>query len=178
MTMPILFVGHGSPMNAIENNAVHRAWRDIATRIPKPKAILCVSAHWEAHGVHAGASEKPETIHDFGGFPQALFDVHYPAAGSPALPRRAAELLKPEPAHFDETRGLDHGVWSALLAMYPDATIPVVQISLYMTKPSAFHYDLAGRLAPLRYESVLIMGSGNIVHNLQVFFTHGHCSTH
>ena len=176
MTLPTLFIGHGSPMNAIEDNSVRRSWQDIAARIPRPKAVLCISAHWETRGVHVTSADAPETIHDFGGFPQALFDAQYPAPGNPVLARRIAELLAPESVGMDETRGLDHGAWSVLMAMYPNADVPTVQLSLDMTQPPAFHYDLARRLSPLRDEDVLIMGSGNIVHNLRVFFSHGHMS--
>ncbi len=176
MTLPTLFVGHGSPMNAIEDSAVRRSWRDIAARIPRPKAVLCISAHWETQGVHVTSANAPKTIHDFGGFPQALFDVQYSAPGDPALARRIAGLVAPDPVGLDETRGLDHGVWAVLMAMYPNADVPTVQLSLDMTKPPAAHYSLAKHLAPLRDDGVLVMGSGNIVHNLRVFFSHGHMS--
>jgi 4,5-DOPA dioxygenase extradiol len=168
-TMPVVFVGHGSPMNAIEDNDFHRSWRDLAKRLPRPRAILCVSAHWETAGVAVTSVEHPPTIHDFGGFPPALFAVQYPAPGDPALARRAAALLAPEPVRLDTEWGLDHGAWSVLRAMYPAADIPVVQLSLDTARPGAFHDDLARRLAPLRDEGVLVMGSGNIVHNLRFF---------
>ena len=171
----MLFVGHGSPMNAIEDNAFRRAWGEIGARLPRPKSILCVSAHWETRGgVRLTASEAPETIHDFYGFPQALFDVRYPASGDPALARRAAGLLAASDARLDAApgldpaRGLDHGAWSFLLAMYPEADVPVVQLSLDTSRPGEFHHRLARALAPLRAEGVLIAGSGNIVHNLSV----------
>jgi 4,5-DOPA dioxygenase extradiol len=153
-------------MNAIEDNEFHRAWRALGPRLPRPRAVLCVSAHWETRGVYAGATASPETIHDFYGFPQALFDVQYRAPGDPALARRAAQLAG---AQQDADRGLDHGAWGVLIAMYPDASVPVVQLSLDTTQPGAFHYALAKKLAPLRDEGILIVGSGNIVHNLGVW---------
>ncbi len=166
MRMPALFLGHGSPMNAIEDNGFRRNWGALVKRLPRPKAVLCVSAHWETHGVHAGAAASPETIHDFYGFPQALFDVQYRAPGDPALARRAAELTG---ARLDPDRGLDHGAWGVLIAMYPDADVPVVQLSLDSAQPGPFHYALAKKLAPLRDEGILVIGSGNIVHNLAVW---------
>lgn len=165
MRMPALFVGHGSPMNAIEENEFHLGWRNIAARCPKPKAVLCVSAHWETPGVSVTAAERPETIHDFYGFPKALFDVQYPAPGDPELAARAAGLL---PASMDAARGLDHGTWSVLCAMYPDADVPVVQVSLDTQRPGPWHYALARELGGLREEGVLLLGSGNIVHNLRM----------
>lgn len=167
--MPIVFLGHGSPMNAIEDNDFRRSWQNLGKRLPRPKAILCVSAHWETRGVYVTASEHPETIHDFGGFPKALFAVRYPAPGSPALAHRVAELIDTARMHLDPERGLDHGAWSVLGPMYPEADIPVVQLSLAVLKPGAWHYDLAKALAPLRDEGVLIVGSGNIVHNLRMY---------
>jgi 4,5-DOPA dioxygenase extradiol len=164
--MPAVFVGHGSPMNAIEDNAFRRSWIALGARLPRPKAILCVSAHWETRGVALTASETPGTIHDFLGFPRALFDVRYPAPGDPALARRAAALLASAGAHLDPERGLDHGAWAVLLAMYPRADVPVVQLSLDSSREAAFHYRLGQALLPLRNEGVLIVGSGNIVHNL------------
>jgi len=166
MRMPALFLGHGSPMNAIEDNEFHRGWRALGQRLPRPRAVLCVSAHWETRGVYAGAADSPETIHDFHGFPKALFDVQYRAPGDPALARRAAELAG---AQQDPQRGLDHGAWGVLIAMYPDADVPVVQLSLDTSRPGAFHYALAKKLAPLRDEGILVVGSGNIVHNLGVW---------
>jgi 4,5-DOPA dioxygenase extradiol len=165
--MPVLFLGHGSPMNAIEDNAWRRGWEALGRRLPRPKAILCISAHWETQGVYVGSAEKPETIHDFRGFPKALFDVRYPAPGSPALAHRVAELVRTPRVHFDSHRGLDHGVWSVLQPMYPEADIPVVPLSLSSLQPGAWHYDLARQLDPLRDEGVLVVGSGNIVHNLR-----------
>ena len=166
--MPVLFLGHGSPMNAIEDNAWRRGWGEIGARLPRPKAILCVSAHWETAGAAAvSASPAPATIHDFGGFPQALFDVRYPAPGDPALAARVGALLAPDPVVQHPTRGLDHGAWSVLLPMYPDADVPVVQLSLDRSRPNAWHYEAGRRLAALRDEGVLIVGSGDIVHNLR-----------
>jgi 4,5-DOPA dioxygenase extradiol len=165
--MPVLFLGHGSPMNAIEDNAWRRGWAEAAAAMPRPKAILCISAHWETHGLAVSAGATPETIHDFYGFPQALFDVRYAAPGSPALAARTAELLAPLPVRLDVVRGLDHGAWSVLAPMYPQADIPVVQLSLDRDRSPADHYAIARALAPLRDEGVLIVGSGDIVHNLR-----------
>ena len=167
--MPALFVGHGSPMNALEDNAFTRGWQDVARHIGKPQAILCISAHWETRGVHVSAAERPETIHDFYGFPQALFDVRYPAPGSPALARKIAQLIKSTNVYTDSDYGLDHGTWSVLRIMYPDADVPTLQLSLDTTQPGAFHYRLARELGALRDAGVLILGSGNIVHNLREF---------
>jgi 4,5-DOPA dioxygenase extradiol len=167
--MPALFVGHGSPMNALEDNAFTRGWRDAAGRIDRPRAILCVSAHWETRGVAVGATAQPETIHDFYGFPQALFDVRYPAPGDPGLAERIAGLVKSTNVRLDHQYGLDHGTWSVLRVMYPDADVPVLQLSLDTTQPGDFHVRLAQELTPLREEGVLILGSGNIVHNLREF---------
>lgn len=167
-TMPVLFIGHGSPMNAIEHNAWSDAWRLIGAALPRPRAILCVSAHWETEGPQLTGSASPPTIHDFYGFPQALFDARYPAPGDPALAARVAELLGSE-AGIDPERGLDHGAWSVLLPMFPDADIPVVQLGIDTRRDGAWHYALARRLAPLRDEGVLILCSGNIVHNLRLF---------
>lgn len=165
MRMPALFLGHGSPMNAIEENEFSLGWRAAAARCPKPKAVLCVSAHWETPGVAATASERPETIHDFYGFPQQLFAVQYPAPGDAALAARV--VGKVPDALLDSIRGLDHGAWSVLRAMYPDAGVPVVQLSLDTQRPGPWHYALARELAGLREEGVLLLGSGNIVHNLR-----------
>lgn len=164
--MPALFVGHGSPMNAIDDNEFRRGWGDVARGLPRPVGVLCISAHWETRGVLLTASAQPPTIHDFYGFPRALFEVRYPAAGQPSLARRAAEIVTRAPIGFDPDRGLDHGCWSVLLAMYPKADVPVVQLSLDTTRPASFHYELAKELAPLREEGVLVLGSGNMVHNL------------
>jgi len=166
--MPTLFVGHGSPMNAVEDNGFRRGWADAARLFPRPRAVLCVSAHWETAGVFVTASDRPPTIHDFYGFPRALFDVGYPAPGDHSLARRTAELVHRTKVGLDAKRGLDHGCWSALLAMYPQADIPVLQLSLDSTRPASFHDALAKELAPLRDQGVLILGSGDIVHNLGV----------
>jgi 4,5-DOPA dioxygenase extradiol len=167
--MPVLFLGHGSPMNAIEDNAYRRSWAALGKRLRRPESILCISAHWETRGVYVTGSEHPDTIHDFNGFPRALFDVRYPAPGSPALARRVADLLDPVRVHIDAQRGLDHGAWGVLQPMFPEADIPVVQLSLSVLQPGAWHYDLARELAPLRDEGVLVVASGNIVHNLRLF---------
>ncbi len=166
MRMPALFLGHGSPMNAIEDNAFHRSWAELARRLPRPKAVLCISAHWETDGAYVTAARQPETIHDFGGFPKALFDVQYRAPGDAALARRAAGLVGAQP---DPNRGLDHGAWGVLIAMYPQADVPVVQLSMDTSQPGAFHYAQGRKLVPLRDEGILILGSGNIVHNLGVW---------
>lgn len=168
-SMPVLFAGHGSPMNAIEDNVFTRGWQTAAASMPKPKAILCISAHWETRGVGVCMAERPETIHDFGGFPQALFDVRYPAPGDPALAQRVAAMVRSTRVQTTPDWGLDHGAWSVLRIMYPQADVPVVQLSLDTAQPGTFHLHLARELAPLRDEGVLILGSGNIVHNLRLF---------
>ena len=165
--MPVLFVGHGSPMNAIEDNEFSKGWQEVSKKLPKPKAILCVSAHWETPGTLVTAMEKPRTIHDFGGFPRALYEVEYPAPGSPWLAAETKNIVKSIKIALDQTWGLDHGCWSVLRRMFPEANVPVVQMSLDYTQPAQYHYDLAKELAPLRQEEVLIIGSGNIVHNLR-----------
>ena len=164
--MPVLFLGHGSPMNAIEENEFVAGFRDQATKIPTPKAIICVSAHWFTRGTKVTAMEMPKTIHDFGGFPDALYQVQYPAPGDPALAKEAAQLLAPTQVDEDHHWGLDHGAWSVIKHMYPQANIPVIQMSIDYTKPASYHFDLAKRLAILREKGILIIGSGNIVHNL------------
>jgi len=164
--MPVLFLGHGSPMNAIEENEFVTGFRNIGKTIPTPKAILCISAHWYTRGTKVTAMEKPRTIHDFGGFPQELFDVQYPAAGNPALAKETAHILKPVFVEEDTNWGLDHGAWSVIKHLYPLADIPVIQMSIDYTKPASFHFELASKLNILRDKGILIIGSGNIVHNL------------
>ncbi|MBS0381224.1 MAG: 4,5-DOPA dioxygenase extradiol [Proteobacteria bacterium] len=170
LRMPVLFVGHGSPMNAIEDSAWRREWQRLGKTLPKPRAVLCVSAHWETRGVGITAASKPETIHDFYGFPPELFAVEYPAPGDPDLARDIAGGVGDDatPVHLDPQRGIDHGAWSVLCAMYPEAGVPVLQLSLDTRRPGAWHYALAQRLAFLRDEGVLVLGSGNIVHNLML----------
>jgi 4,5-DOPA dioxygenase extradiol len=165
--MPVLFVGHGSPMNAIEDNEFSRGWYAVGKALPKPKAILCVSAHWETWGTLVTAMENPKTIHDFGGFPSELYAARYPAPGSPWLAQEVKRLVRTVEVGLDADWGLDHGCWSILKQMYPEADIPVVQFSLDYTQPSLYHYNLAKELAPLRDQGVLILGSGNMVHNLR-----------
>ena len=165
--MPVLFVGHGNPMNAIEDNEFSRAWRELGLALPRPKAILCISAHWETRGTAVTAMERPRTIHDFGGFPRALYEAEYPAPGSPPLAGEIQKLVGNAHVSPDREWGLDHGCWSVLMHMYPEADIPVVQLSLDYTRPGAEHYELAKELAPLRRRGVLVAGSGNMVHNLR-----------
>ena len=164
--MPLLFLGHGNPMNAISENEFIAGFREIAKTIPKPKAIVCISAHWETDGTFVTAMEYPPTIHDFGGFPKALFDVQYPASGNPTLAEKIRALSKNQ-IQLDFTWGLDHGTWSVVKHLYPEADVPIVQISLDYKKSSQQHYDTIQSLASLRHEGILIVGSGNLVHNLQ-----------
>jgi 4,5-DOPA dioxygenase extradiol len=166
--MPALFIGHGSPMNAIEDTPYSHAWRSVGASLPRPKAILMISAHWMTPGVGVTAMAQPETIHDFGGFPPALHAVQYPAPGSPVLAQRVKDLLTPLPVTLDQSWGLDHGAWSILVHMFPEADIPVVQLSLDMNQDNRFHYELGKQLQALRDEGVLIMASGNVVHNLRL----------
>jgi 4,5-DOPA dioxygenase extradiol len=164
--MPLLFVGHGNPMNAIEDNDFTKNWQSLGKELPKPTAILCISAHWETRGTFVTAMEKPKTIHDFGGFPQALFDVEYPAPGNTSLADQIKNEIKKTEVKLDDEWGLDHGCWSVIKRMYPNADVPVLQLSLDYTKPAQWHYELAKELATLRNKGVLIVGSGNMVHNL------------
>jgi 4,5-DOPA dioxygenase extradiol len=171
--MPVLFVGHGSPMNAIEDNYAHRSWQALAARLTLPRAIVCVSAHWETPGVCVTAASSAPTIHDFYGFPKALFDVQYPATGAPKIAQRIAELLQAHtPVYLEPLRGLDHGAWGVLCVMYPQANVPVVQLSLDTRASGLEHYEIAKKLAPLRDEGVLVLASGNWVHNLRLFNFH------
>jgi 4,5-DOPA dioxygenase extradiol len=165
--MPVLFIGHGSPMNAIEDNEFTKGWKLITKKIPQPKAILCISAHWETKGTFVTAMNQPKTIHDFGGFPQALFDVQYPAPGSKWLADETKNTLTSTSIGLDEAWGFDHGSWSVLKQLYPAADVPVIQLSLDYTKDTQYHYDLAKQLNSLRKKGVLIIGSGNMVHNFQ-----------
>lgn len=164
--LPALFIGHGSPMVALEDSEVTRTWAAMARAIGKPSAILAISAHWLTRGTAVTAMPMPRTIHDFGAFPQALFDVRYPAPGDPALAMRVRELLAPLPVTVDQGWGLDHGTWSVLVHAYPDADVPVVQLGMDAAKSPAQHFAIGEALRPLRDEGVLILGTGNIVHNL------------
>lgn len=167
-TMPVLFMGHGSPMNAIEENEFVKGFRDCIAGIPKPNAILCISAHWETRGTQVTAMAFPKTIHDFGGFPKALFDVQYPAPGSPELAHDIKNLIHKTEIGMDTSWGLDHGAWSVIRNMYPKADIPVIQMSIDYNQTPQYHYDLSKELASLRRKGVLIIGSGNMVHNLRM----------
>ena len=167
--MPAIFVGHGNPMNIIRRNRWTEGWAALGASLPRPRAILSVSAHWFLPASMVTAMPHPRTIHDFGGFPEKLYEMRYPAPGDPALAARVLDLLAPIPVELDERWGLDHGTWSVLHHLFPEADIPVVQFSIDLTKPPSFHYKLGKLLAPLRREGVLLMGSGNIVHNLQTY---------
>ncbi|MEB5922039.1 4,5-DOPA-extradiol-dioxygenase [Franconibacter daqui] len=172
--MPALFLGHGSPMNVLEDNHYTRTWRGLGETLPRPKAIVVVSAHWYTRDTGVTAMEQPQTIHDFGGFPQALYDTHYPAPGSPELAQRVADLLAPTPVTLDrEAWGFDHGSWGVLIKMYPDADIPMVQLSIDSTKPPVWHYEQGRKLAKLRDEGIMLVASGNVVHNLRTARWHG-----
>jgi 4,5-DOPA dioxygenase extradiol len=167
--LPAIFFGHGNPMNALMKNAYTDGWRRIGQDTTRPRAILSISAHWFVPETGITISTSPRTIHDFGGFPRELYKVQYPAPGDPALARRVQQLLAPIPVTLDDAWGLDHGTWSVLTHVYPAADIPIVQLSIDETRPPAFHYDIGRRLAPLRAEGVLIVGSGNLVHNLHAY---------
>ena len=166
--MPVLFLGHGSPMNAIKENEFVAGFRKIGTEIIKPNAILCISAHWETRGTFVTAMQNPKTIHDFGGFAKELYDVQYPAPGSPELARQTKAIIKKTEVGLDDSWGLDHGAWSVLKHLYPNADVPIIQLSIDRYQNSAYHYELAKELKTLREKGVLIIGSGNMVHNLRM----------
>jgi 4,5-DOPA dioxygenase extradiol len=166
--MPVLFLGHGSPMNAIEENQFVAGFRNLAKTLPQPNAILCISAHWFTKGTKVTAMEMPRTIHDFGGFPKELFAVQYPAKGNPDLAIATKELLLPAEVELDHEWGLDHGAWSVIKHLYPEANVPVIQLSIDYSKSPQYHFELAQKLSALRHKGILIIGSGNIVHNLRL----------
>ena len=170
--MPAFFIGHGSPMNGIEDNEFSQSWANLGKTLPEPSAVLCISAHWLTDGTFVTAMEKPRTIHDFYGFPQALFNVQYPAPGNPALAQATADTVKKTNVVLDHEWGIDHGTWSVARKMYPEANIPVLQLSIDYAKPGNYHYELASELASLRKKGVLIIGSGNMVHNLRMLNWH------
>jgi len=167
--MPVVFFGHGNPMNALQSNEYTEAWKTLGETFPRPRAILMVSAHWYVPFTAVTAMKAPRTIHDFGGFPPELYQVAYPAPGDPDLAARVTELITPVPVQLDESWGLDHGTWSVLCHAYPAADVPVVQLSIDETQPPSVHYEIAQRLKPLREEGILIAGSGNLVHNLRTY---------
>ncbi len=166
--MPVLFVGHGSPMNGIEDNEFSRRWEQLGKEITQPRAVLCISAHWLTQGTHVTAMPHPKTIHDFGGFPEELYRVQYEAPGDPELARETAQLIRETQVGLDHDWGLDHGCWSVVRRMYPEATIPVLQLSIDYHRPASYHYEIAKELAVLRKKGVLVIGSGNMVHNLRM----------
>jgi 4,5-DOPA dioxygenase extradiol len=167
--LPALFIGHGNPLNALQANDWTRAWNALGSALPRPRAVLSISAHWYVAGTAVTAMPAPRTIHDFGGFPRELYEVRYPAPGDPSLARRVRELLGPLAVPADESWGLDHGTWSVLRHVFPDADVPVVQLSIDETRPPTFHYELGAKLRPLREEGILIVGSGDVVHNLHAY---------
>ena len=166
--MPVLFMGHGSPMNGIEENEFSEYWAKLAKEIPQPEAVLCISAHWLTRGTNVTAMPNPKTIHDFGGFPRQLYEVQYPAPGKPELAKEVSSIVQSTNVGLNHDWGLDHGTWTVVRHMYPEANIPVIQLSIDFYKPAAYHYKLAGEMASLRKKGVLIIGSGNMVHNLRM----------
>lgn len=166
--MPVLFIGHGSPMNGIEDNSFSRGWRDMTKSIPVPKAVIVISAHWLTEGTRVTAMNAPKTIYDFGGFPEELYQVRYPAPGDPVLAKETVSMIRSTKAELDHDWGLDHGAWTVVRHMYPEANIPVLQLSIDYTKGEAYHFELAKELYSLRKKGVLIIGSGNMVHNLRM----------